>query len=218
MTGLIQIFVEGDGDVKFISDYISHIIPDVSVDIKKKKVANISIGGATKITVHGLEGWQDIQNVKPDIQKNSENGGVNLIIFDADTDQNEGGFAIRNQEIKDKISGLDYKVFLFPNNQDDGALEDLLENIINKDNASIFECWDKFEICLKDRAGQKTGKDLTLPAKKSKIYVFLEALLGNSNEDKKKIKDPFRNFNDTDHWDLDNEYLNPLKDFITKQL
>jgi hypothetical protein len=218
MADFIQIFVEGDGDVKFISDYISHIIPNVSVDIKKKKVANISIDGIAKIRIQGLEGWSDIQNVKPDIKRNEENGGVNLIIFDADTIHNEGGFDKRKQEIHDKISGTTCEIFLFPNNQDDGALEDLFENIINTKNAPIFDCWNKFETCLQDSASPKVGRDLTIPAKKSKIYVYLEALLGKSKEEKKKIKDPFRNFDDTDHWDLDTDYLNPLKDFITKHL
>ncbi len=141
MADLIQIFVEGEGDVKFLSDYISHIIPNVTVEIKKKKVANISVDGITKIRIQGLEGWSDIQNVKPDIKKNEEDGGVNLIIFDADTIHNEGGFDKRKQEIQDKISGSACEIFLFPNNGDDGALEDLLENVINKQNTPIFECW-----------------------------------------------------------------------------
>ena len=79
------------------------------VDIKKKKVANISIDGIAKIRIQGLEGWSDIQNVKPDIKRNEEEGGVNLIIFDADTDHNEGGFDKRTQEIQDKIYPDDLK-------------------------------------------------------------------------------------------------------------
>ncbi|KAA6327694.1 hypothetical protein EZS27_023344, partial [termite gut metagenome] len=63
---------------------------------------------------------------------------VNLIIFDADSIENEGGFTKRKQDIGDKMKGLSYEIFLFPNNQGDGALECLPENIINKKNTPIF--------------------------------------------------------------------------------
>jgi hypothetical protein len=218
MAGLVQIFVEGDGDVKFISDYITHIIPNATAEINKLKAANINIDGFHKIKVQGLGGWTDIQNVKPEIQRNKDDGGVNSIIFDADTIHNNGGFAKRKQDIENKITGLDCEIFLFPNNQDDGALEDLLEHIIKSQNVPIFECWDKFEACLKNQASPTIGKDLTFPAKKSKIYVYLEALLGKTNEEKKKIKDPNRDYNNADLWDLDVDYLKPLKEFIIKQL
>jgi len=36
MAKCTQIFVEGDGDVKFISDYISHIKSNVKVEMNKK--------------------------------------------------------------------------------------------------------------------------------------------------------------------------------------
>lgn len=42
MADFIQIYVEGDGDVQFISDYINHIIPNVVID-KNKKVQILAL-------------------------------------------------------------------------------------------------------------------------------------------------------------------------------
>jgi hypothetical protein len=58
------------------------------------------------------------------------------------------------------------------------------------------------------------GKRLTVPAKKSKIYAYLEALLGETREQKELIKDPKRNFSNVEHWDLDSVYLNGLKEWL----
>jgi len=59
---------------------------------------------------------------------------------------------------------------------------------------------------------------LTTPAKKTKIYGYLEALLGESKNEKKKIKEKERDYENTLHWDLDAEYLERLKEFLTKSL
>jgi hypothetical protein len=220
MAKFTQIFVEGEGDVKFISDYIAHIVPNSTVEMDNKgKVANISIDGVSKIKVRGLNGWTDIQNVHSEFIPNTTNEeGVNLIIFDADTVENEGGFAKRKQEIEDKNKGLSYEIFLFPNNQDDGALEELLENIIVNNNKPIFDCWDGYEQCLRSKTIAGRAKPLTTPAKKSKIYAYLSALLDNSKKQQDLAKDPNRDYNNAEHWNLDAEYLKPLKDFLLANL
>ena len=64
------------------------------------------------------------------------------------------------------------------------------------------------------------GRDnpLTTPAKKSKIYCYLEKLHGTSKSQKKMIKDANRDYNKTEHWNLDAEYINPLKEFLERNL
>ena len=47
-----------------------------------------------------------------------------------------------------------------------------------------------------------------------KAYDYLETLLGKTRSQKKLIKDPNRNYENTQHWNLDTEYLEPLKKFI----
>ena len=70
----------------------------------------------------------------------------------------------------------------------------------------------------KVRIPTKTPPTLAIPAKKTKIYAYLETLLGKSKTQKKLIKDANRNYENTQHWNLDAEYLEPLKEFLYKCL
>lgn len=47
-----------------------------------------------------------------------------------------------------------------------------------------------------------------------KIYGYLEALLGESKSQKELIKEANRNYEDTQHWNLDAKYLEPLNVFL----
>ena len=145
----------------------------------------------------------------------SDNGGVNLVIFDADTDAEKRRIEISKYKAE---YGLEFELFLLPNNQSTGVLEDLLENIINPNNQSIFDCWNNYEeeLWLVKIPGR--DKPLTTTAKKSKIYCYLETLHGTSKSHKKKIKDANRDFLNKEHWDLDAEHINPLKEFLEKKL
>ena len=51
---------------------------------------------------------------------------------------------------------------------------------------------------------------------KTKIYGYLEALLGTSESDKQKIKEREREYYNALHWNLDAEYLSSLKEFLEK--
>lgn len=57
------------------------------------------------------------------------------------------------------------------------------------------------------------GKKLTIP---TKIYAYLEVLLRETR--KAMIKYPRRNYKNIAHWNLDSEYLIPLKDFLLKYI
>lgn len=219
MANCTLILVEGEGDVKFISDYISHIKPDVKVIAKTKNKFDIRNKDNEILiaTIQSSGGWTKIKSLEQTIIKEREANNNVLIIFDADTVDNNGGFASRKKAIEGYNLQLN-DIFLFPDNKDDGALEDLLENIINQTNKPIFDCWDGFENCLKECASEKIKKKLTIPAKKSKIYVYLEALLGKTKEEKERVKDPNRDYKETEHWNLDAEYLKPLKAFLERYL
>ena len=52
-------------------------------------------------------------------------------------------------------------------------------------------------------------------AKNIKRYGYLEALLGESKNQKKLKKEANRNYENQQHWNLDSEYLEPLKEFLT---
>lgn len=51
-------------------------------------------------------------------------------------------------------------------------------------------------------------------SKNTKIYGYLEALLGETKSQKELIKEANRNYENPQHWNLDSEYLEPLKKFL----
>jgi len=210
MMKRIRIFVEGDADKKFISDYYHHLF------LEKAPQYSINHTGELKgDRTGGYKKLSDEINIR-EMRINADQGGVNLVIFDADKDTEA-----RRKEllaIQEKY-GVEFELFLLPNNQDKGALEDLLENIINPNNRPIFDCWENYEkeLVTLDIPG-RTPPPLTTPAKKTKIYGYLEALLGESNTQKELIKEVNRNYENTLHWSLDAEYLEPLKEFLKRNV
>ena len=199
-----QIIVEGTADKKFFEDYYRHLFhenaPEGSITLPIK---GDNTGGYQKLfSDNGIN----------TLKEGMDYGATNLVIFDADDD-----IEARRREllsIRDKY-GVEFELFLLPNNKDAGALEDLLEHIINPNNQPIFDCWQHYEDELvQQEIPGRTPPPLTIPTKKTKIYGYLEALLGTTKREKELIKDPNRNYENTQHWNLDAEYLEPLKQFI----
>lgn len=203
-----QIIVEGDADKKFFEDYYHHVFGEKA---PKGSITHPGKDGDTG-------GYQKLKSEDAIgvMRQNTDMGGINLVIFDADEDTES-----RRAEllaIKEEF-GVEFELFLLPNNKDVGALEDLLENIINPNNQPVMVCWQTYEEKLREvRIPSKTPPTLTIPAKKTKIYAYLETLLGKSRSQKKQIKDANRNYKNTQHWNLDAEYLEPLKEFLRKWL
>lgn len=203
-----QIIVEGDADKKFFEDYYHHLFNEKA---PKDSISHPGKDGDTG-------GYQKLRSEDAigTIRQNTDLGGINLVIFDADEDPD----ARRSEllAIKEEF-GVEFELFLLPNDKDAGALEDLLENIINPNNQPVMDCWKTYEEKLGEvRIPTKTPPTLTIPAKKTKIYAYLETLLDKSKSQKKLIKDANRNYENTQHWNLDAEYLEPLKGFLNKNL
>ena len=202
------IIVEGEADKKFFENYYHHLFQEKSPAgsiIHPGK--DSSTGGFMKLRK------EDAINA---MKQNTDAGGKNLVIFDADDDCES-----RRKELLaiQEEFGVEFELFLLPNNKDAGALEDMLEQIINPDNQPVMDCWATYEGELeKVRIPTKTPPTLTIPAKKTKIYAYLETLLGKSRSQKKLIKDANRNYENTQHWNLDAEYLEPLNEFLTDRL
>lgn len=198
MKDRFLIVVEGIADETFIRQYIYHLfgqkVPDNFI-LRTNGKDNLK----SSVAINRMRSMTD-------------QGGINLVIFDADNN-----FETRRASILEwkKQNGLEFELFLLPNNQDKGELEDLLENIINPNNRPIMECWEHYEKELVTlNIPGRTPPPLTTPAKKTKIYGYLEALLGPSESDKKKIKEREREYHNPIHWNLDAEYLLPLKEFL----
>lgn len=197
-----NIFVEGVADARFIKQYIGHLYGDV-VDDERLVI---------------LKGWDNLKTEATAIRMHSmsANGGVNIAILDADKDIDARRKDILNWK---QEYAVEFELFLLPNNQDAGTLEDLLEHIINPNNQPIFDCWQHYEDELvQQEIPGRTPPPLTTPAKKTKIYGYLEALLGETKSQKELIKETNRNYENSLHWNLDAEYLEPLKAFIKKNI
>ncbi|MEZ4943369.1 MAG: DUF3226 domain-containing protein [Saprospiraceae bacterium] len=198
---MVCIFIEGKIDEGFLKAFISHLYIDK--EIKEYKIINI--GGWTKLKLSANE-----------FVKNSDEGGSNIVIFDADSQDNGGGKKARESEIlAKKIElGLEFDLFLFPNNSNDGDIESLLEKIINNKHSCLFDCFQNYLDCIGgylDRDGNIIYN--TNLARKSKIFAYIEALPID-----KKNKLDFTHFSNNEYWDLSSEYLNPLKNFLDKHL
>ena len=203
------IIVEGDADKKFFRDYYHHLFQENAPEysIINPKDIDSTTGGKDK-----LKSEETLQALR----QNTNQGGKNLVIFDADDDCES-----RRKELLaiQEEFGVEFELFLLPNNKDAGELEDMLEQIINPNNQPVMDCWTTYEGELeKVRIPTKTPPTLTIPAKKTKIYAYLETLLGKTRSQKKLIKDANRNYENTQHWNLDAEYLEPLKNFLTDSL
>ena len=202
MKDRFLIVVEGIADETFIRQYLYHLfgqkVPENFI-LKTNGKDNMNSSGA----INRMRSMTD-------------QGGINLVIFDADDDCEARRSSILEWK---ELNGLEFELFLLPNNQDKGELEDLLENIINPNNRPIMECWEHYEkeLVTLDIPG-RTPPPLTTPAKKTKIYGYLEALLGTSENDKKKIKEREREYHNALHWDLDAIFLSPLKEFLKKRI
>ena len=186
-----NIFVEGVADARFFRQYIHHVFGEEVADER----------------LVTLQGWDKLKTEASAVRMRSmsANGGVNIVIVDADKD-----FQARQAEIAkwQHVNEVEFELFLLPNNQDKGALEDLLENIINPNNRPILDCWEDYEKELvKLELPDRTPPPLTTPAKKTKIYGYLEALLGESKSQKELIKEVNRDYENTLHWNLDAESL-----------
>lgn len=174
MMGNYKIFVEGEADKRFIEQLVQHlwsVIPE--------EISVLVTNGYANMMAHGTESAYINQ-----MRRTADDGGVNLVIFDADADCES-----RRQEIVDwgSKNGVNFELFLLPDNYGSGALEDLLERIINPANRVVMDCWDSYENAIRNiRLPWKNGEPLTVPAKKTKIYAYLEVLLGASKTEKKR--------------------------------
>jgi len=200
MKERFHIIVEGLADLVFFEQYYRHLFGKP----------------APKGFVFKTDGKDNLPKFANQMRTMSANGGINLVVFDADDD-----IEARRKEllaIKEQF-GVEFELFLLPNDKEAGALEDMLENIINPNNKPIFECWEGYEkeLVKLDIPG-RTPPPLTTPAKKTKIYGYLEAYHGETKREKELIKEANRNYTDPKLWNLDAEYLGALKEFLERKL
>lgn len=171
------IIVEGESDKSFLENYLEFL--------------NLQADG---ISICG--GKDNLKNLLPNIE-NVINSKKVAIIFDADDDYGKAKANIKKQ-LGDYFNEVE--IFLFPNNEESGNLEKLIEKIARK--KEFIDCFKKYLGCIKQKNQQIDLKNI----EKSIIYAYLQAC-GERNF--KKIDFKNRNL-----FDLNCAYLKPLKKFL----
>jgi hypothetical protein len=212
-----DIWVEGKADQKFMADLLKIWF---KMDFDVKRFAFKEETRKIDLRIRDLGGKTTFLTDKnmAEFKNNVLNGVKNLVILDADDIVNQ---RVMIAHVKEKLE-IDFPIFLLPDDNRNGELENLLEEIIHPNNQTIFDCWNEYEKCLKNQENPtRTGHKFTIPAKKSKIYSYLEVLMGESDAEKELVKDPKRDFTNQNHWILDDNQkpvLKPLKAFLQRQL
>lgn len=164
--------------------------------------------------VVGVDGWTNITNQRYDFKQNTDEGGKNLVIFDADEEQNGGGFEKRKAELEDlkKQVEIEFELFLWPNNQDNGDFELLLSQAINTKHQCLLDCYDEFENNV--RKHDPNEEKYVMPGRKGKIYTY-ETLHKGLQKFEKEIKAGYWQFDNPEYWNLNAIQLKPLVEFLS---
>ena len=149
-----------------------------------------------------------------------ESGEQVLVLADADTITKGFGYAKRKKEIDNGIvaHALSFSYFLYPNNQDDGDVEELMENAARRDlHSTFFDCFEDYEKCV---SGAKDGSGepkYNVPNLKGKLHTYMAA-----QKLSRKLCQRFGSgdwlFDKEDYWNLNVEALQPLKEFFAANL
>lgn len=158
--------------------------------------------------VEFVNGYKNLVNVIPTIKARCAEGGKVVIIFDADSLGNNGGYETRKKEIEEVLgeNNAQAELFLFPNNEEDGDFETLLEHLIQKEkHTQMLDCYADYETCL--------GNDYVHPNLKGKNFTYISAMKMSSSK-RRKLGNGEWMFDNAEYWSLESDYLKPLKAFL----
>jgi hypothetical protein len=125
----------------------------------------------TDYEIVGTGGWKNLPILAFEFKSNSDVGGTNLVIFDADENKNGGGYAKRQTEITSQMpSTIDYELFLWPDNHADGDFEMLLSKIINPEHQCLLDCYENFEDEVRANDPEEVKYDT--PGRKGEMYFL----------------------------------------------
>ena len=180
-----------------------------------RHIVNLLNVNLENVKIVGTDGYTNLNQYKNQLLRNSAEGGKNIVIFDADFPQTEGGFLKRREVLFTERSemGVNFDLFLFPNNQEDGTFEHLLEHLTVENHQGLINCFKGYEMCI----GGQNRAEYEVPDQKAKMYTYISALK-KTQQQTKAFKNGDWFFERTDLWNFDAEYLNALKGFLTEHL
>lgn len=209
---MVKIFIEAEDKNKPESGFLRAILDTMGIAPNAYEL--MPTGGYTN-----LMDSDDASNIGI-MQANTDAGGKNIVIFDADSPKNNGGFAKRREELLKKRDelGLDFDLFLWPDNQHDGDVELLMETTARKDlYPEFFECFGRYEQCILQRKNAKGVPLYTTPNLKGKLHTYFHSLPISKSQKDKFGHGEWR-WKDSEIWDLNVDSLVPVKTFLSKYL
>jgi hypothetical protein len=194
----VKIFVEGSSDKNFLIGLFKNIPIEVNDVV---------------LTIEPLGGKDDANfKLKFPIFLTKEMDGINLVIIDSD----DNAIAERKDHINQLLNSqnLEAQIFFFPNNADQGELENLLLKIIPEKFYSYWNCFETFDDCVN---ATKTNNS---PSIKDKLHIYCCSLLNDDEVDQRKflVYPSSPNFMDRRFFNLDSNELFPLMRFLRNNI
>ena len=149
-----------------------------------------------------------------------ENNEQVLVLADADTISKGYGYTKRQKEIETGMQqhSIQFSYFLYPNNQDDGDIEILIESAARHDLHSVFfDCFEDYEKCVSGAKDTNGNPLYNTPNLKGKLHTYI-----SSQQLTKKQRDKLGSgdwlFDNPNYWDLDVDALLFFKEFLKQNL
>ncbi len=222
MMKRILIFCEGITDQVFIADWLEKNFSfstsrESRKDSKNKKL-KITFGNdnfkGEIIDVGGCDRLRRNELFHTEMQDNTKEGGINIVVFDADyTNQDNGNKGIN--ACKQKLNSIktdkkiDFNYYVWPDDKSDGEIETLLRKLVPQDKEVVFECIDKHQECLK----ATNIENLRVADLKTKIGYYLYTA-------KQQSEGRNRDYKNSDFWNMDTEntFLKHFIDFLRQNI
>lgn len=154
------------------------------------------------------------------IEQAQTDGEQALILVDADTTEKGYGFARRKAEIDKGMEthGVEAPYFLFPNNQDDGDVETLMESMARRDlHPTFFDCFEDYEKCVSGAKNENGERKYHTPNRKGKLHTYISAQR-LSKAQRSRLGSGDWLFDDERFWDIGATSLERLKEFLDSNL
>ena len=175
-----------------------------------------------EFTIIGIDGIGNLfkEAIINQISLAQDTGEQAIVLVDADTISKGYGYAKRKQDIERGMSenNISFPYFIYPNNSEDGDVENLMLKAARRDLHHIFfDCFEDYEKCvsgLKDDNGEPV---YNVPDLKGKLHTYMTAQK-LPNRLKRKFGNGNWLFNEERYWNLNIAELEPLKDFFASNL
>ncbi len=208
---MIQIFLESKHDTTVEADFMKKFLTHITGSNQWE----------TQVRIIALDGKDNLKNSVNKFNENTDLNGVNLVVFDADEVTNLGGFTRRKQELLQQkaLLSIEFELFLFPNDQEDGDFETLISQLINLKHQELLNCFKDYEVCVGGKKDASRHAVYNVPNRKSKMYAYIDSMKKTIAEEKAfKNRNHDYFFDNPEYWNLDAEYSFPLKFFLLSHL